>query len=106
MCLTYINVQLDEFFRLLTEPVNYLFKEKEIFTPADFANLPNNFSKDHFFFLERRQIGGGLTPEQKRYTLQIAWGFIRYTMYRAGFDCAEDIDESVPIDQRIFTRRD
>ncbi len=100
------NEQLDEFFRLLTGPVNYLFKEKEIFTPSDFANLPNNFSKDHFFFLERRQIGGGLTPEQKRYTLQIAWGFIRYTMYRAGFDCAEDIDESVPIDQRIFNRRD
>ena len=100
------NEQLDEFFRLLTGPVNYLFKEKEIFTPSDFANLPNNFSKDHFFFLERRQIGGGLTPEQKRYTLQIAWGFIRYTMYRAGFDCAEDIDESVPIDLRIFNRRD
>ncbi|RJU82781.1 MAG: NACHT domain-containing protein [Candidatus Poseidoniales archaeon] len=100
------NVQLDDFFRLLTDPVNYLFKEKKIFTPADFANLPNNFSKDHFFFLERRQVGGGLTPEQKRYTLQIAWGFIRYTMYRAGFDCGEDIDESVPIDQRIFHRRD
>ncbi|MDG1555178.1 MAG: hypothetical protein P8R00_02920, partial [Candidatus Poseidoniaceae archaeon] len=100
------NEQLGDFFRLLTEPVNYLFKEKDIFTPADFANLPNNFSKDHFFFLEKRQIGGGLTPEQKRYTLQIAWGFIRYTMYRAGFDCDDEVDESVPIDQRSFTRRD
>jgi len=100
------NEQLDEFFRLLTGPVNYLFKEKEIFTPSDFANLPNNFSKDHFFFLERRQIGGGLTPEQKRYTLPLRWGVTRYTKYRAGFDCAEDIDESVPIDLRIFNRRD
>ncbi|MBT3477121.1 MAG: NACHT domain-containing protein [Euryarchaeota archaeon] len=99
------NEQLNDFFRLLTDPVHYLFKEKSIFTPSDFSNLPNNFSKDHFYFLGRKQIGGGLTPEQKRYALQVAWGFIRYTMHRAGYDSNEDIDETIPIDQRFFTRR-
>ena len=100
------NEQLRDFFRLLMDPVDYLFKEKNIFSPADFSNPPNNFSKDHFYFLGRKQIGGGLTPEQKKYALQVAWGFIRYTMHRAGYDSSEDIDETIPIDQREFTRRD
>ncbi|MDA8689910.1 hypothetical protein N9M86_02350, partial [Euryarchaeota archaeon] len=100
------NEQLHDFFRLLMDPVDYLFKEMNIFSPADFSNLPNNFSKDHFYFLGRKQIGGGLTPEQKKYALQVAWGFIRYTMHRAGYDRSEDIDETIPIDQREFTRRD
>jgi len=100
------NEQLSDFFRLLMDPVDYLFKEKNIFSPADFSNPPNNFSKDHFYFLGRKQIGGGLTPEQKKYALQVAWGFIRYTMHRAGYDGSEDIDETIPIDQRVFTRND
>ena len=99
------NEQLAEFFELMINPIQYLFTKNQVFNiQSDFTTLPRTIDRTQLFFL--RQNSKSMTQGQKIYANNIAWGFIRYTMYRAGFDCAEDIDESVPIDQRIFNRRD
>ena len=99
------NEVLAEFFELMVNPIQYLFTKNQVFNiRSDFTTLPRTIDRTQLFFL--RQKSNSMTPEQRIYANNIAWGFIRYTMYRAGFDCAEDIDESVPIDQRIFNRRD
>ena len=99
------NELLKEFFELLINPIHYLFSKNQVFnTRSDFTTLPRSIDRKQLFFL--RQNRNTMTPEQRIYANNIAWGFIRYTMYRAGFDCDDEIDESVPIDQRSFTRRD
>jgi hypothetical protein len=98
--------QLADYFRLLSDPMDYLFhapKTKK-FNFDEFDPLPSGLKADNLYFLA--QLRGGIDSDtQKRYTLQIARGFISYLMSKAGYNIDGGWNEKFAPEDRTFKRK-
>ena len=99
---------LRKFLDILTNPLAYIFQNNNLFDVQDFNNIDRfYYTKKMLYFLpDPTHLGGGFTAAQKRYGNQVAWGFIRYVMHCSNLDANQSFDESIPIEERIFSRRD
>ena len=130
-----VIVELNEFFNALNNPLQYLFADTEIFSQDDFIDansgksrniLPPNITPDMLFFYsadarnyEKRKEDAdptkvlskiALAPEGERvrakYNRQILFEFVRYIMYKAGYHTGAEVDNSVEIEDIVFTKYD
>ena len=125
---------LHEFYSALKNPIQYLFAEKQIFTQDDFRNsntgkslIPDSIGPEMLFFysedavnyeerrLKHSEIGGKkalrrseMAPKGEAiraiYNRQILIGFVHYLMFKAGYRAEGEIDNSVEIEDLVFTK--
>ena len=130
-----VIVGLNEFYNALNNPLQYLFADTEIFSQDDFidansgkprSTLPPNITPDMLFFYsadacnyEKRKEDAdptkimskkALAPEGERvrakYNQQILFEFVRYIMFKAGYRTDGKVDNSVEIEDIVFTKYD
>ena len=127
--------QLNEFYNALKNPIQYLFADKEIFSQDDFKNpstgdsyLPRTITPEMLFFYsedamnyeerEKANSDSGKTllrrsdmapigeSIRKSYNWQICTGFVHYLMFKAGYRTDGKVDNSVEIEDIVFTKYD
>jgi len=125
--------ELNEFYNALKNPIQYLFADLEIFQQQDFTNsksgntiLPANITPEMLFFystdamnykerevknsesgkraLRRSDLAPLGEAQRESYNRQILSGFVHYLMFKAGYRVEGEIDNSVEIEDLVFTK--
>ena len=125
--------ELNEFYNALKNPIQYLFADLEIFQQQDFTNsksgntiLPANITPETLFFystdamnykerevknsesgkraLRRSDLAPLGEAQRESYNRQILSGFVHYLMFKAGYRVEGEIDNSVEIEDLVFTK--
>jgi hypothetical protein len=125
--------ELNEFYNALKNPIQYLFADLEIFQQQDFINsksgnniLPPNITPEMLFFystdamnykerevknsesgkraLRRSDLAPVGEAQRESYNRQILSGFVHYLMFKAGYRVEGGIDNSVEIEDLVFTK--